>query len=229
MTTLYKTFTNSKHETLEVHFDMDGSCVNPMRDSDTLFNYYTWENRYQSMQENDFGDFEEWYDSLLGDGAFYQQKDKSIKNNRSVVRFAKDLCSNLDKVGIIAVPILCYEHSLIRYYVGDSIDYFDGRISGVAWQRKEVLRNEYGVQRITETVRKKAIKVAEAELDTYTDWCNGEVFGYILRNAEGEEVDSCWGFIGDNDLSERVLDYVDTDDYNFLEVEEVKNQSVIVA
>lgn len=228
MTSLYKTFINSKNEILEIHFDMDGSFANPMRDRDTLFNYYTWHNRYQSMQENNFGDFEEWYDSLLGDGAFNRQREKSIKNNRSVVGFANDLCFNLDKAGIVAVPILCYEHSDIHYYIGNSIDYFDGSIAGVAWQRKEVLRNEYHVQRITKSIREVAFKVVEAELVTYTNWCNGNVFGYILYNAEGEQIDSCWGFVSedDNNLLENILSYVDTDDTNFVERE---NQSVIVA
>lgn len=32
---------------------------------------------------------------------------------------------------------------------------------------------------------------------TYTDWCNGEVYGYVVENEDGDVVDSCWGYVGD--------------------------------
>ena len=33
----------------------------------------------------------------------------------------------------------------------------------------------------------------------YTDWANGNVWGYAVRDAEGDTLESCWGFIGDPD------------------------------
>lgn len=35
-----------------------------------------------------------------------------------------------------------------------------------------------------------------AELVEYTDWCNGNCYGYIITDINGDEVDSCWGLIG---------------------------------
>ena len=48
----------------------------------------------------------------------------------------------------------------------------------------------------------------KAELDEYTDWCNGSCYGYIITDINGDEVDSCWGLIGDYGEEEtmRVLD-----------------------
>lgn len=50
-------------------------------------------------------------------------------------------------------------------------------------------------------------KYAQSVVDEYTDWCNGYTYGYIVSeqkstcdnpdHVEWEEVDSCWGFIGD--------------------------------
>lgn len=47
-----------------------------------------------------------------------------------------------------------------------------------------------------------------AELREYTDWCNGNCYGYIITDINGDEVDSCWGLIGDYGEEEtmRVLD-----------------------
>lgn len=48
-----------------------------------------------------------------------------------------------------------------------------------------------------------------AELAEYTDWCNGNCYGYIITDINGDEVDSCWGLIGDYGEEEtmRMLDY----------------------
>ncbi len=46
------------------------------------------------------------------------------------------------------------------------------------------------------------IKAARAclatELETLSAWCQGEVYGYVVTDDQGEEVDSCWGFVGED-------------------------------
>lgn len=39
-------------------------------------------------------------------------------------------------------------------------------------------------------------KYARGALETYTQWCNGDVWGYKVFDDDDEEVDSCWGFFG---------------------------------
>jgi hypothetical protein len=39
-----------------------------------------------------------------------------------------------------------------------------------------------------------------AEVKTYDDFLTGEVFGYIVKNVAGAEVESCWGFYGEEDI-----------------------------
>lgn len=41
-----------------------------------------------------------------------------------------------------------------------------------------------------------AIEVANSYLSTVSDWCNGSIYGYTIEDDDGEELDSCWGFIG---------------------------------
>lgn len=43
----------------------------------------------------------------------------------------------------------------------------------------------------------------DAELGEYLDWAAGECYGVIVTDADGEEIDSCWGFIG-TDYAEKV-------------------------
>lgn len=48
--------------------------------------------------------------------------------------------------------------------------------------------------------------ILKADIDLYNYWTNGEVYGYIIKNANGEEVDSCWGFYGWDDVEEAAED-----------------------
>ena len=190
--------------------------LNPMGDWDMLMKYYTWENRYIPMQKgaSEFSSPEAWYNSIMGEDAFYKQKEKSQENNRSAVGFAYDLCANLDKKGIYALPILKYEHGLVKYYIGDSVDRWDGGVVGFAWRDKKELCKEYGVKKLSQKLKTETIeKVVESELKAYTNFANGEVYGFELYSREdGEDViDSCYGFIGydsTDDLFKAVLEYI---------------------
>lgn len=42
-------------------------------------------------------------------------------------------------------------------------------------------------------------KQAASLLKEYQSWVNGEVYGYVIADKEGEQLSSCWGFIGDSD------------------------------
>lgn len=56
---------------------------------------------------------------------------------------------------------------------------------------------------------------ARGFLKTYTDWCNGEVYGYALTDEAGEHVDGCSGYYG-HDL-----------DYMFQEIRRATNGATV--
>lgn len=41
-------------------------------------------------------------------------------------------------------------------------------------------------------------------LEEYTDWCNGNVYGYTIEAQDGSDIDSCGGFIGDTYIVEHL-------------------------
>jgi hypothetical protein len=43
-------------------------------------------------------------------------------------------------------------------------------------------------------------EVAKRMMEVYTEWCNGQCFWYNAETNDGIEIDSCGGFIGDDDL-----------------------------
>ncbi|ASR77193.1 hypothetical protein KIV66_gp86 [Mycobacterium phage MyraDee] len=51
-------------------------------------------------------------------------------------------------------------------------------------------------------------------LREFESWARGEVYGYTVQGPDGEHVDSCWGFIGDDSqdyMIEQARDHIDWD------------------
>jgi hypothetical protein len=49
-------------------------------------------------------------------------------------------------------------------------------------------------------------EAARQDFETFRQWIDGEVFGYVVRSRDGEVLDSCWGFYGDPDGDDGVKD-----------------------
>lgn len=204
-------YINNDGETLLLVSDDDP--MNPMEDWDTLMNYYTWESRYIPMQKGakNFSSMAEWYDSIMGEDAFDRQMKKSKENERSSIGFVYDLCENLDKKGIYALPILKYEHGLVNYYIGESIDRWDGSIVGFVWKEKKALCEEYNSKKLTPKLKEIVNKNIEGSLKAYTNFANGEAYGFELYSREDgdDPIDSCYGFIGYDSTDELLKDVMD--------------------
>lgn len=191
----------------------DEDPFNPLEDEE-VYNFYTWHNNYFSITKtNAFNKPSDWVDSVLGDGAFDRQKEKSQENKKSVVGFAYDICSLLDKKGIWALPILMFEHSMVEYYIGNSIDRWDGSVVGFVWAEKETLYDVYSVKKLTKNVKEKVKSVVSSSLKMYTDYANGDVYMAILYNSQedydnDDSEDSVCGFYysNDEDFKGEVLD-----------------------
>jgi hypothetical protein len=97
-----------------------------------------------------------------------------------------------------------YDHSSVHYSVNNTVGYSD-RQWDVAPSSVLILdgRGETGA-----TI---SVESANATLDDYSNWANGDVYGIaaISLTAEGEEIDGsdeeCWGFIGSKYAQEAVL------------------------
>lgn len=94
----------------------------------------------------------------------------------------------------VILPIYMYDHSGITISTSPfSCPWDSGRL-GLIYVNKEKLRKEYGVSRITEKIREKAAKVLQNEVEIYDNYIRGNIYGFITKDANGEVVDSCWGY-----------------------------------
>jgi len=124
----------------------------------------------------------------------------------------------------IYLPLYLYDHSGLTMSTGPFSCPWDSGQVGWIYASPESVRKEFG-KRITKQIKEKVLKILEAEVAEYDSYLKGEVYGYQVKNEDGEEIDSCWGFIGDpkeNGLIEQAQNAVDSDMRNHGEQLELK-------
>lgn len=94
------------------------------------------------------------------------------------------------------LPVYLIEHGNIVYRLGMNTNRWDGSQCGFYFvteeAEKEFLTNE------------ELEGAIEDELEAYTKWVNGEVYGYVLLDEKGDLKDSCWGFYDIGDIKENL-------------------------
>ena len=123
----------------------------------------------------------------------------------------------------VRVPVYKYEHSGVILKASTDGNPFscpwDSCLAGYIVAFAEDIRREYGVKRITKQIVDKVVDVLIGEIETYSQYVEGEVYGFetykvdddvpdSLVCEEGELVDSCWGFYGIDDAVEDALDSI---------------------
>lgn len=101
-----------------------------------------------------------------------------------------------DKKNVI-LPLYLYDHSGLSISCSHSYPYNDRWDAGqVGWifAGHDKIKNEYGA--VNEETLKQAKQLLISETETYDNYLRGECYGYVIEK-DGEEVDSCCGFLGD--------------------------------
>jgi len=99
----------------------------------------------------------------------------------------------------VQLPAFLYDHSgLAMNTIGFHCPWDSGQI-GYVYATLEAIRKEFGVKRVTKALRDKAKDILRGEIVSYDAYLGGRVYGYIIER-DGEEVDACWGFVGDYEL-----------------------------
>lgn len=105
----------------------------------------------------------------------------------------------------VVLPLGLIDHSGISMYVGGGAHPADpgGWDSGLVGfifdtpATHEENGSEWTPEELTEALR--------AEVHVYNEVLTGQVFGYVVEDDEGE-VDSCWGFVGDDYCEQEARD-----------------------
>lgn len=96
----------------------------------------------------------------------------------------------------LTLPLYLYDHSGITMRTTPFSCPWDSGQVGVIYVTREKLLKEYGGKRLTKKVLEKATKVLVGEVETYDQYIRGDVYGFVIEDQDGEQVESVWGFFG---------------------------------
>lgn len=100
--------------------------------------------------------------------------------------------------GILAVlPLYLYDHSGISISTGDFGDRWDSGQVGWAYVTEESAEEMGCVG--ADWSREKLEEGIRGEVAIYDEFLRGNCYGYKIVSPEGDEIDSCWGFVGSLD------------------------------
>tara|TARA_R110002124_G_scaffold132950_1_gene295543 strand:- start:33993 stop:34625 length:633 start_codon:yes stop_codon:yes gene_type:complete len=96
----------------------------------------------------------------------------------------------------IILPVYLYDHSgLAMNTTGFHCPWDSGQV-GFIYVTLDDVRKEFGAARVSKKLRARVENTLRSEVEAYDDFLGGRIYGYTVA-LDGEEVDACWGFVGD--------------------------------
>jgi hypothetical protein len=109
----------------------------------------------------------------------------------------------------VILPLYLYDHSGISISTGAfSCRWDSGQIGFVLVSKKKALE-EFGGKIVTKKLKERLEKILEGEVETYTQYVEGEVYGFQIVDEDDDIIDSCYGFYGSDFATNGMLDYID--------------------
>jgi hypothetical protein len=148
------------------------------------------------------------WDNLGTMVCFHKQYTLGDEHNFSVDSFHEYINQNGNDIAVI-LPIYMYDHSGIGISTSNTQYPFNcpwdsGQVGYIYVTkekiRKEFIRNDSSVKRITKKIVDRARAVLQSEVETYNSFVSGEVYGYVVKDRTGEIIHSCWGFYPERSL-----------------------------
>ncbi len=174
--------------------DDDPQASDPM-DFDMLGKQVYWHNRMNlghCYKETNKYEPQEWLErELTGEDELYEDWEA---NHSKRVGYLPYLMERFAENNLV-IPVSAYEHGGITISASGrraGWDSFDrGQLGFVYVSHADILK-EYGTLDL-----ENAEKLLIGEVETYDEYLTGQVYGYIIEDENGENLGSCWGFLGD--------------------------------
>lgn len=114
----------------------------------------------------------------------------------------------------VLLPLYLYDHGGIsistKSFIGRAqhAEWDSGKV-GYAYITRDTLLKEFGIKRITAKLLAQATKILQAEVATYDQFLNGEVYNYTIEDVDGGLVTSCGGHFGKETAIEEAKNEID--------------------
>lgn len=113
--------------------------------------------------------------------------------------------------GAVILPLYLYDHSGISMRTSSFGCRWDSGQVGFIVVSKKTILSEFGGKIVTKKLREKVEGILEGEVKTYTQYLEGDIYGFKIVDENDDIIDSCYGFYGTDFLTNGMLEYIDAD------------------
>jgi hypothetical protein len=94
----------------------------------------------------------------------------------------------------IVLPLYLYDHGGITMRCSSfSCSWDSGQVGYIVCSRKKAIY-EWGKNRFTKAIQKKAVSYMQSEVSSYDLYLTGGYVGFRIKDKSDTIIDSCWGF-----------------------------------
>jgi len=137
-------------------------------------------------------------------------------NRRKVEAYNDDVKNKLEALFLtrfVAFPLYLYDHSGITISTSPFSCRWDSGQIGYIYTTKEKILEAFGGKRVSAKMRKRAKGILLNEINTFDQCLRGDVYGFVAETKDGDHIDSCWGYFG-NDWDYMIKEAEESIDYH---------------
>jgi len=149
----------------------DAFADNPRKENDNLGYFYTSENKYKSPD----GNVSEIYSIML------DTTDNATNTDEHMAMMKQRINDETGEKVLAIYPVNRYEHGNVRYTIGKKNGFDDSACGFYIVTDKTA--------KIIGAEKKDFESIIKSELETYTQWCNGDVYTFEIYAEDGELYD----------------------------------------
>ena len=95
---------------------------------------------------------------------------------------------------VIYLPVYAYIHSGICLSTTTFSCRWDSDQVGYIYVPKSGVRQEFSTKRVSQKLSNKIENILTSEIKTFSQYLEGEVYGFEISDSNGDLLDSCYGF-----------------------------------
>ena len=180
-----KTLKNAAGDVLRVYFDIHADSPR------------TWDNVGQFVAPDRDSCLPDEYDAGI-DFNCREDDEKRLDSNPDIVAW---------------LPVYAYDHSGIALSCTPfSCRWDSGQVGYIVVTRDQLRKSWITWTRITQRRREVLENWLRSEVEVYSKWLNGDVYGYTIENADGSDGDSCWEFYSIEDITGDFPEFVEVEE-----------------
>jgi hypothetical protein len=139
---------------------------------------------------------------------------EGFNSRQDIITRGEELVRKQMKDVAVCIPVHMYDHGNVSISTNSGYPYdcrWDSGTVGFVVVTKSAIRENFGAKRVTQKLIDRATQIAEGEVETLSNYIRGDVYGFDIKDIEGNQIDSCYGFYGVNFETNGMKDYLETE------------------